>query len=76
MPVVQNNEYINTSARCLQMMLRHEEYRREFVKHDGIASIMSALNGKANFQLQYQLIFCLWYAFCCGLSINPRGIGV
>lgn len=57
---LQNNEYINTSARCLQMMLRIDEYRREFVKADGIATIMSALNGKANFQLQYQLVFCLW----------------
>jgi V-type H+-transporting ATPase subunit H len=56
----QNNEYINTSARCLQMMLRLDEYRHEFVKVDGIASVMSALSGKANFQLQYQLIFCLW----------------
>jgi len=55
-----SNEYVNTTARCLQMMLRIDEYRRDFVILDGIASIMSALNGKANFQLQYQLIFCLW----------------
>ncbi|KAH7728056.1 Vacuolar proton pump subunit H [Aphelenchoides avenae] len=72
-----NNEYINTSARCLQMMLRHEEYRREFVKHDGIASIMSALNGKANFQLQYQLIFCLWcLTFTPEIAVQVQSSGV
>uniref|UniRef100_A0A183DPC3 V-ATPase_H_C domain-containing protein n=1 Tax=Gongylonema pulchrum TaxID=637853 RepID=A0A183DPC3_9BILA len=47
------NEYINTTARCLQMMLR-------------IDDILSALIGKTNFQLQYQLIFSLW----C-LTFNP-----
>jgi len=52
-----NNEYVNTSARCLQMMLRFEEYRAAFIKTDGVATIMSVLNGKTNFQLQYQLIF-------------------
>uniref|UniRef100_A0AC34GK25 V-type proton ATPase subunit H n=1 Tax=Panagrolaimus sp. ES5 TaxID=591445 RepID=A0AC34GK25_9BILA len=62
-----NNEYINTTARCLQMMLRVDEYRVQFVKGDGITSLLSALNGKANFQLQYQLIFCLW-----SLSFNPE----
>jgi hypothetical protein len=43
------------------MMLRIDEYREEFIRGDGIANIMSALNGKANFQLQYQLVFCLWW---------------
>lgn len=60
------NDYVNTSARCLQMMLRLDAYRLEFVNTEGLATIMSVLNGKANFQLQYQLIFCLW----C-LSFNP-----
>jgi V-type H+-transporting ATPase subunit H len=45
------------------MMLRLDAYREEFVKTDGLATIMSVLNGKANFQLQYQLIFCLWFDF-------------
>ncbi|MFH4975604.1 hypothetical protein AB6A40_002313 [Gnathostoma spinigerum] len=57
---VPNNEYINTTARCLQMMLRIDEYRHAFVSMDGITCILSALSGRANFQLQYQLIFCLW----------------
>lgn len=60
------NEYINTTARCLQMMLRIDEYRHAFVAMDGITSILSALSGKTNFQLQYQLIFSLW----C-LTFNP-----
>jgi len=42
------------------MLLRIDGHRQEFVNSNGIGSIMSALNGKANFQLQYQLIFCLW----------------
>ncbi|VDN56801.1 unnamed protein product [Dracunculus medinensis] len=54
------NDYINTTARSLQMMLRIDEYRHAFVSMDGIASILSTLSGKANFQLQYQLIFSLW----------------
>uniref|UniRef100_A0A7E4VL29 V-type proton ATPase subunit H n=1 Tax=Panagrellus redivivus TaxID=6233 RepID=A0A7E4VL29_PANRE len=62
-----NNEYINTTARSLQMLLRVDEYRQEFVKNDGITALLSALNGRANFQLQYQLIFCLW-----SLSFNPE----
>ncbi|EFO25176.2 vacuolar h ATPase 15 [Loa loa] len=60
------NEYINTTARCLQMMLRIDEYRHAFLAMDGIKSILSVLSGKTNFQLQYQLIFSLW----C-LTFNP-----
>ncbi|KAI1724110.1 v-ATPase subunit H domain-containing protein [Ditylenchus destructor] len=72
-----NNDYINTSARCLQMMLRIDEYREEFIRSDGIANIMSALNGKANFQLQYQLIFCLWcLSFNSNIAIHIQNSGV
>lgn len=59
---IKGNDYVNTSARCLQMMLRLDAYRLEFVNTEGLATIMSVLNGKANFQLQYQLIFCLWFS--------------
>ncbi|KAI6244121.1 V-type proton ATPase subunit H [Aphelenchoides fujianensis] len=55
-----NNEYINTSVRCLQMLLRIDPYRQQFVDTDGIGCLMSALSGKTNFQLQYQLVFCVW----------------
>ncbi|RCN53442.1 v-ATPase subunit H [Ancylostoma caninum] len=64
--VNQTNEYMNTTARCLQMMLRIDPYRHAFMEAEGIQSIVAALNGKANFQLQYQLAFALW----C-LTFNP-----
>ena len=35
---LQNNEYLQTVARCLQMMLRIDEYRIAFVKVDGIST--------------------------------------
>lgn len=47
-------------ARCLQMMLRIDDYRLQFVSIDGIKVIVKVLAGKLNFQIQYQLIFCLW----------------
>lgn len=55
-----SNDYMNTTARCLQMMLRHDEYRHVFVESDGVQALVAALNGKTNFQLQYQLIFAVW----------------
>jgi len=54
------NTYIQTSARNLQMMMRIDEYRVAFANSDGVNTIVSVLSGKANFQLQYQLTFCLW----------------
>lgn len=61
------NEYLQTAARCLQMMLRVDAYRQMFVLVDGVATIISVLDSsKMGFQIQYQLIFCLW----C-LSFNP-----
>ncbi|XP_060523231.1 V-type proton ATPase subunit H isoform X2 [Cylas formicarius] len=56
----QNNEYIQSVARCLQMMLRIDEYRFAFVSVDGISTLLTVLSGRVNFQVQYQLIFCLW----------------
>lgn len=53
-------------ARCLQMLLRVDEYRFAFVSVDGISTLLSALSGRVNFQVQYQLIFCLWV-----LTYNP-----
>jgi len=42
-------------------MLRIEQYREAFVHIDGIPSIMQVLNnGSVGFQVQYQLVFCLW----------------
>jgi V-type H+-transporting ATPase subunit H len=63
---MQNNEYIQSVARCLQMMLRIDEYRFAFVSVDGISTLLSVLSGRVNFQVQYQLVFCLWV-----LTFNP-----
>jgi len=57
---MQSNEYVQSVARCLQMMLRIDDYRHAFVNVDGIATIVSVLSGRVNFQIQYQLTFCLW----------------
>ncbi|XP_049856051.1 V-type proton ATPase subunit H isoform X4 [Schistocerca gregaria] len=61
-----NNEYMQSVARCLQMMLRIDEYRFAFVSVDGISTLIDVLQGRVNFQVQYQLIFCLWV-----LTFNP-----
>ncbi|XP_077293300.1 V-type proton ATPase subunit VhaSFD isoform X1 [Arctopsyche grandis] len=61
-----NNEYIQSVARCLQMMLRIDAYRFAFLSVDGISTILSILSSRVNFQVQYQLVFCLWV-----LTFNP-----
>ncbi|XP_030383950.1 V-type proton ATPase subunit H isoform X3 [Scaptodrosophila lebanonensis] len=61
-----SNEYIQSVARCLQMMLRVDEYRFAFVSVDGISTLIRILSTRVNFQVQYQLIFCLWV-----LTFNP-----
>ncbi len=53
-------------ARCLQMMLRIDEYRLEFIKNEGLSTLLEVLSGRVNFQIQYQLIFCIWV-----LTFNP-----
>jgi V-type H+-transporting ATPase subunit H len=42
------------------MMLQVDDYRDVFVSIDGISTIMTVLSGRVNFQIQYQLAFCLW----------------
>ncbi|XP_072945129.1 V-type proton ATPase subunit H isoform X2 [Epargyreus clarus] len=61
-----NNDYIPSVARCLQMMLRIDEYRFAFLSVDGISTLLSILTSRVNFQVQYQLVFCLWV-----LTFNP-----
>lgn len=61
-----SNEFTQSSASCLQMMLRIDDYRLAFVGVDGITTLVSVLGGRVNFQIQYQLTFCLWV-----LSFNP-----
>lgn len=64
---VAENEYIQSVGRCLQMMLRIDEYRFAFVSIDGISTLVSVLSGRHNFQIQYQLTFCIWV-----LTFNPN----
>lgn len=63
---VNANEYIQSVGRCLQMMLRIDEYRFAFVSVDGISTLVRILSSRVNFQVQYQLVFCLWV-----LTFNP-----
>ncbi|XP_063227390.1 V-type proton ATPase subunit H isoform X1 [Bacillus rossius redtenbacheri] len=63
---IPNNEYMQSVARCLQMMLRINEYRFAFVAVDGISTLLAILSSRINFQIQYQLVFCLWV-----LTFNP-----
>ncbi|XP_055859324.1 V-type proton ATPase subunit H isoform X1 [Episyrphus balteatus] len=63
---IPSNEYIQSVGRCLQMMLRIDEYRFAFVSVDGISTLISILSSRVNFQVQYQLVFCLWV-----LTFNP-----
>uniref|UniRef100_A0A0K8T9X0 V-type proton ATPase subunit H n=1 Tax=Lygus hesperus TaxID=30085 RepID=A0A0K8T9X0_LYGHE len=55
-----NNDYMQSVARCLQLMLRIDDFRAAFISVDGISTLMSVLSGRVNFQIQYQLIFCIW----------------
>uniref|UniRef100_A0A1B6FZX2 V-type proton ATPase subunit H n=1 Tax=Cuerna arida TaxID=1464854 RepID=A0A1B6FZX2_9HEMI len=64
---INNNEYMQSVARCLQMMLRIDQYRAAFISVDGISTLLSVLSGRVNFQIQYQLIFCIWV-----LTFNPK----
>lgn len=54
-------------ARCLQMILRIDEYRIKFIDVEGLSTLLSVLSGRVNFQIQYQLIFCIWV-----LTFNSR----
>ncbi|THD19703.1 V-type proton ATPase subunit H [Fasciola hepatica] len=65
---VPKNEYDQTVARNLQMMLRIREYRARFAEVNGISTIVDVLGEKnTSRQLQYQLIFCLW---CMSFDTN------
>ncbi|XP_024082413.1 V-type proton ATPase subunit H [Cimex lectularius] len=64
---IPNNQYMQSVARCLQTMLRIDEYKAAFISVDGITTLLSVLIGHVNFQIQYQLIFCIWV-----LTFNPK----
>ncbi|GAV02998.1 hypothetical protein RvY_13489 [Ramazzottius varieornatus] len=54
------NEYKEATLRCLQMMLRIEDYRRAFVTLMGVNTLVEVMDNNTSFQVQYQLAFCLW----------------
>jgi len=53
-------EYIQNTIRCLQTSLRIEECKNLFFDMQGVKIICDFLDTKPNFQIQYQLCFCLW----------------
>lgn len=56
-----SNTYLQSVTRCLQMMLRIDNYRRAFDAIDGIATLERVFaHERLNFQMQYQLAFCCW----------------
>lgn len=72
-----NNEFLNSVVRCLQMMLRVDDYRQAFVHLDGLNTLVNVLAGRVNFQLQYQLSFCLWVlTFNSGIAEKMNKFGV
>lgn len=48
---VVGNEYVQTTARCLQMMLRNEKYRLAFANMGGVSILANVLSGRINFQV-------------------------
>lgn len=72
-----NNEYLQSVARCLQMMLRLDTYRVAFAQLDGIATITEVLSSKVGFQIQYQLSFCLWVlTFNADIAEKTNKVGI
>merc|ERR1719397_494836 len=74
---LQGNEYVQSVARCLQMMLRIDNYRQAFMAVDGIGTVVSVLSGRVNFQIQYQLTFCLWvtsFSIPLATKLNKYGV--
>ncbi|CCD70812.1 putative V-type proton ATPase subunit H 1 [Caenorhabditis elegans] len=57
-----NNDYIVTAVRCMQTLFRFDPYRVSFVNINGYDSLTHALYStrKCGFQIQYQIIFCMW----------------
>ncbi|KAJ8272514.1 hypothetical protein GJAV_G00090050 [Gymnothorax javanicus] len=63
----ESSQYVQCVAGCLQLMLRINEYRFSWVEADGVNCITAVLSSKCGFQLQYQMIFCIWL-----LAFNPQ----
>uniref|UniRef100_A0A8C6UQ02 V-type proton ATPase subunit H n=1 Tax=Neogobius melanostomus TaxID=47308 RepID=A0A8C6UQ02_9GOBI len=62
-----SSQYVQCVAGCLQLMLRVNEYRFSWVEADGVNCITAVLSNKCGFQLQYQMVFCVWL-----LAFSPQ----
>ncbi|GFT34435.1 v-type proton ATPase subunit H [Nephila pilipes] len=56
----EDNDYLQSVARCLQRLLQVDEYRLAFMKLSGVRQIIKLLACEINYQAQYQFCFCLW----------------
>ncbi|XP_019898605.1 V-type proton ATPase subunit H isoform X2 [Esox lucius] len=63
----ESSQYVQCVAGCLQLMLRVNEYRFAWVEADGVNCITAVLSNKCGFQLQYQMVFCVWL-----LAFSPQ----
>ncbi|XP_026061716.1 V-type proton ATPase subunit H-like isoform X1 [Carassius auratus] len=63
----ESSQYVQCVAGCLQLMLKVNEYRFAWVEADGVNCITAVLSNKCGFQLQYQMIFCVWL-----LAFSPQ----
>ncbi|XP_056276660.1 V-type proton ATPase subunit H isoform X1 [Pseudoliparis swirei] len=63
----ESSQYVQCVAGCLQLMLRVNEYRFSWVEADGVNCITAVLSNKCGFQLQYQMVFCVWL-----LAFSPQ----
>jgi len=56
----EKKEYLQNTIRCLQTSLRINECKHLFLSMQGVKIICDLFNTKPNFQIQYQLCYCLW----------------
>lgn len=55
-----NPDYLLCVSRALMTFLKKEHYRMSFISANGIKPIIDLLDRRITFQLQYQLVFCIW----------------
>jgi V-type H+-transporting ATPase subunit H len=73
-----NGEYLHSAIASLQLLLRVDHYRVAFLENhcvEGLVQLLGTLN--LNFQLQYQLIFCVWllaFNVQIATALNKYGI--
>eukprot|EP00116_Pleurobrachia_bachei_P005560 sb/3465822/ len=58
--LLQSNTYLHTILASQQIMLRVTEYRQPFVHSTCLDKMLNILSTRISFQLQYQIVFCLW----------------